>query len=120
MEMLNRYRTIQFISKKGKPYKVARLVGHNAASFDGPRLMALFKSMDLFLPADPRFRCTCQRALWHFDESGQKHPENFKLETLCKHFGIQLTGAHDALEDVRATVALSRVLRSSGIPGGSK
>lgn len=29
--------------------------------------------------------------------------ENNKLETWCKHFGVSLENAHDALEDIRAT-----------------
>jgi len=35
--------------------------------------------------------------------------KNYKLVTLCNHFGISTKGAHDALVDVRATRALGRV-----------
>jgi len=107
---LNRYRTIHLTSRAGKPYTVAKLVGHNAASFDGPRLMALYKRHEQFLPADPRVRCTCQRAMWFFDETGAKKPENLKLATLCRYFGVPLAGAHEALADVRATAALARAI----------
>jgi exonuclease len=109
---LERFRSLTMISKRtGKPYSVAKLIGHNAASFDGPRLRRMFDRCSLFLPADPRVRDTCQRALWYFDERGEV-PADFKLGTLCEHFGISTEGAHDALTDVRLTIALARALRS--------
>lgn len=37
-------------------------------------------------------------------------PEDFKLGTVCRHLGVELTDAHDALADCRATVALCRAL----------
>jgi exonuclease I len=109
---LNRFKSLQMVSKRsGKPYTVAKLVGHNAASFDGPRLQRMFeRSHKTFLPADPRVRCTCQRALWFFDERGIA-PRDFKLATLCEHFGIPTEGAHDALADVRLTIELAKALR---------
>ena len=107
---LERFRSLSMVSKRtGKPYSVAKLVGHNAATFDGPRLRRMFEKCDRFLPADPRVRCTCQRAMWWFDERGIA-PKDFKLATLCEHFGIAADGAHDALADVRLTVLLSREL----------
>lgn len=33
--------------------------------------------------------------------------KNYKLETICKHFGIEIDNAHDALADVRATRELA-------------
>lgn len=110
-EFLNRHRSIQMTSKRtGKPYSVARLAGHNAASFDGPRIQAMFKRHDAFLPAHPQVLCSLQRALWYAVETGT-HFESLKLESLCKHFGIELSGAHDALADVRGSVSLSLALR---------
>lgn len=35
---------------------------------------------------------------------------NYKLQTVCDHFGVSLEGAHDALNDVRATRELYKVL----------
>ena len=108
---LNRYRYLACLSKRtGKTFTVAKLVGHNAATFDGPRLRALFARHDLFLPADPRVRCTCQRALWWFDERAIV-PKDYKLATLCEYFGIAVAESHEALADVRATVALARALQ---------
>lgn len=101
--------TLQMISKRTGPYLVARLAGHNAATFDAKHLFRVFKECNVFLPADPRARCTVQRALWLFDEHGiSKLPDNYRLETLCKWFGIDCSGAHDALTDVRLTIALAK------------
>lgn len=37
--------------------------------------------------------------------------ENYKLETVCKHFGIELE-AHDAMADIKATRALLKTLKN--------
>jgi hypothetical protein len=80
---------------------VAKLVGHNADRFDGPRLQRLFKQYNAFLPADPRCRCTCQRAMWWFDEHALIPPKGFSGEQ------------HDALVDVRLTIQLARKMREA-------
>lgn len=113
-EFLNRHRSLSMMSKAGRPYTVAKLIGHNAATFDGPRLQRLFKTHGTFLPADPRVRCTVQRAMWHFDETGEAPPDNFKLSTLCRHFGIEVAETHEALADVRLTIQLARALAEAG------
>jgi DNA polymerase III subunit epsilon len=41
--------------------------------------------------------------------------ENRKLGTLCKYFAIDLTNAHDALADIRATRTLAAKLHGLGI-----
>jgi DNA polymerase III epsilon subunit-like protein len=113
-QFIDRFRTLQMVSARtGKPYSVAKLIGHNAASFDGPRLQKMFKDREKFLACDPRIRCTVQRALWWFDETGTKPPDNYKLETLCKYFGIPVPEgeAHDALVDVRLNVQLAKALK---------
>jgi DNA polymerase III epsilon subunit-like protein len=99
------------ISKLGKPYAVARLAGHNAAVFDGPRLRRMFSEAQLFCPAELHVRDTLQRALWHFDERGIELA-SFRLTELSKHFGIPTNGAHDALEDVRLSIAIARAMRN--------
>jgi DNA polymerase III subunit epsilon len=111
-DFLDRHKSLEMVSQKtGRPYQVAILCGHNAASCDGPRLQALFKHWGRFLPADPRVRCTCQRALWWFHEHpGNVLPENYKLATLCEYFGIPVVESHEALADVRLTIALARAL----------
>jgi len=108
---LRKHATVELISKRtGKPYKVARLAGHNVLSFDAPRLSAMFKRHDMFLAADSyRPLDTMQLALWSATALGTE-PENYKLSTLCHTFGIDTAGAHDALADVRMCVTLTRAL----------
>ena len=63
------------------------------------------------MPASYRVFCTLQRAMWLFHECKELTPPvDFKLGTLCQYFGVPLRAedAHDALADVRATVALYR------------
>lgn len=103
---LNEYKSLEMVSKRTRaPYSVARLAGFNAATFDGPRLRRLFR--DTFLPAHPIPLCVMQRALWYFHEKSES-PENYKLATLAKYFGIDMNGAHDALVDVRTTVKVAK------------
>jgi DNA polymerase III alpha subunit (gram-positive type) len=105
-KFLNDFKVVQMVSKRtNNPYMVARLAGHNVATFDMPRLRRIFGAS--FLPADPRALDTLQRALWFAQETGD-WPENFRLETLCKHFGLEAIGAHDALADVRMSIALAK------------
>lgn len=85
---LGRHKSIEMISKRTKkPYSVARLAGHNAATFDGPRLKDDFQRYGMFLPAHPLVMCSLQRAMWYAFENGTKF-ENLKLETLARHFGV--------------------------------
>lgn len=107
------HKAIEMVSKKPpfRPYKVACLAGHNAATFDGPRLQRLFRDHKAFLPADPRVLCTVQLAMWWALRHGVR-PKSFKLGDLCEHFGIPIAAgeAHDALADVRLTIELTKKL----------
>lgn len=106
---LKRHATIQMTSKAGRPYSIARLAGYNAATFDGPRLKAMYVRHTAFLPAHPQVLCVMQRAMWAIQENGLK-VENLKLATVCQALGVPLEDAHDALGDVIATAHLARVL----------
>ena len=114
---VDRHKSLDLWSQRtSKTYPAARLVGHNAATFDGPRLKAMFDRHGYFLPADLRVRCTVQRALWFFDEHPElARPRDMKLATLATYFGIPVAGAHDALADVRLTIALARALAGAAI-----
>lgn len=107
---LNEYKSLEMVSKRtGAPYSVARLAGFNAATFDGPRLRAMFNGT--FLPAHPIPICILQAALLYFHVRAEK-PENYKLGTLCNYFSIPIPedGQHDALQDVRLTVKLAKTI----------
>lgn len=114
---LEPHRSLEMVSKRtGRPYRVAKLVGHNAATFDGPRLKRAYQESAIFLPADPRVRCTVQAALWWFDSQGVALA-SYKLTDLCAFFSLPVSDdAHDALADVRMTVALAKRLRSPEMP----
>lgn len=110
-EFLRSYTDLPMASKRtGKPYYVAQLAGYNAATFDGPRLSALFREHSQFLPAHPQVLCVLQRAKWYFHELGKCLP-SYKLGAVCEHVGIAISEAHDALSDVRATVELAKRLK---------
>lgn len=103
------FSSIELVSKRtGAPYQVAKLAGYNAVTFDGPRLKAMYAGG--FFPCSYQIRDVLQRAFWWFDERGIV-PEDFKLTTLCRYFNIETDGAHDALTDVRLTIALAKALR---------
>jgi len=107
---LRRHAAVDLISQRGKPYSVARLAGHNAVSFDAPRLRRMFERHSAFCPATVYQPLdTVQLALWRCAPRGET-PPSFKLVDLCSHFGVDLDDAHDALSDVRATISLARRL----------
>lgn len=107
---LEAHKCVGMVSKRtGSPYMVAKGAGYNAVTFDWPRLKALFGEQ--FLPVSYHVRDVLQRVIFYFDENGNP-PADFKLSTVCQHFGIETAGAHDALVDVRMTAALYQKLKS--------
>ena len=111
-QLLRRHATVDQVSCNGAPFTVAQLVAHNSV-FDGAFLQAWYERFAEFLPASPRVFCTLQRALWLFEEEKSlTPPPDFTLRTLCHYFGVSLRAgdAHDALNDVRATVELYRAI----------
>jgi DNA polymerase III epsilon subunit-like protein len=106
-DFLRRHAAIPMIDAKGRVFYVAQLVAHNAG-FDGPFLSAWYKRQRIYLPASKHVLCTLQRAMWLFREVKGRPPKNFQLATLCHHFGVpyHAAEAHEALADVRATIAV--------------
>lgn len=110
-DFLRRHATYPALTKDGAEYRLAQLVAHNAA-FDATFLHAWYERLTIFCPARHQAFCTLQRCLWYFFENPSHTPQNFRLETLCDHFGVPFSAAdaHDALGDIRATVGLYRAL----------
>lgn len=109
---LRRHASIPKVSASGASYDVAQLVAHNA-SFDSPFLSHWYERERMYLPASPLVLCTLQRALWYVQEQQPTPPPlDFKLATLCQHFGVPFAAAaaHEALGDVLATLGLYRAL----------
>lgn len=111
---LKRNSTLQLVSAAGNTYTTAKIGGHNVSRFDLPRLERwwgeAYKPFAFWRALD-----TITLAAWVFDMEiypgpNIGKPENFKLETLCAFFGIEIEGAHDALEDVKATKRLAAAL----------
>lgn len=111
-QFLKRHAAVRMVSKRtGSPYKVARLVGHNAADFDFRFLRGAFEEAGQFLPAAFLVLDTLRLAQWAEHVGAfPRPPENLRLETLCKLLGIELEDAHDAMADTRATLELARCL----------
>ncbi|MEM6454917.1 MAG: 3'-5' exonuclease [Acidobacteriota bacterium] len=128
---LQRHAEVPKVSRRGKPYKVAQLAGHNIATFDMLFVRRAFKTHNLFLPAEFLGLDTLQLAAWwrQFQNAAGQPPENLKLSTLSNIFGIDHDDAHDALADVRANVLVAKAMiktlgldRASMLPssGGGK
>lgn len=111
-QFLSQHATVQLMSKNQRPYKVARLGGHNICGFDNDRIMAAFRRNDLFFPgAFSGCLDTLHGAAWFFQQQKDApKPSALKLTALAQHFGIGFTGegAHEALADVRMSIALAK------------
>lgn len=108
-DLFRRHSAMEKVSRAGKPYTVARLAAHNAP-FDCGFIAAWFKQGNLFCPA-ACFEPLDTLALARWASLGAPDgPADHKLGSLCAWLGVPLDKAHDALSDVRATVAVARVL----------
>lgn len=111
---LHRHKCLSLTSAKtGMPYKVARLAGYNSASFDGPRATAMFDRWGIFPPFRRPTLDVLQLVLEHADNH-RLRLANFKLSTVSAHFGIDTSGAHDALADCRMTAAIHAAIIAKG------
>lgn len=109
--LLNRYKVLPLLSARtGNYYNVAWLAGYNSASFDGPRLGAMYDKYKLFPPYRRPTLDILQLAIDHCEEN-QVKLANFKLSTVAAYFGISTEDAHDALADCRMTAAIHKALR---------
>lgn len=94
----------------GGSYSVARIAAYNAG-FDASRLRRWSKRVDVYLPMMRMAFCVMQRTLWFFEENqGIVPPEDYKLSTVAQHLNLRNRPTHSALDDVRATVELARML----------
>jgi DNA polymerase III epsilon subunit-like protein len=111
---LGRHRSVELISKRtGNPYSVARVGGHNVVGFDLERVSAMFKRHGVFFPIEFRSVLdTRYGAVWFF-EGASKQPKDFKLTGIAEHFGIPVEGAHEALFDVRLSIAVAKKILAS-------
>ncbi len=109
---LRDHATVERTSKAGKPYKLALTAAYNA-NFDAEFLQAWYKRHKMFCSTNYGALCVLQRVRWWFSEHPTvTPPKDMKLGTVCDYFGIQLgDGAHDALNDTRATIELYKLLR---------
>ena len=104
-DFLRRHADMDMVSKRGRPYQVARLGGHNIANFDIPRIRNL--AAEAFMPACWWYPLdTLHLALWHYVASDDP-PPNYRLTTLAEKLGIATDNAHDALADVRLSAAVA-------------
>lgn len=122
-DLLRRHATVQMVSRRtGRPYSVARLAGHNAAAFDKPFIDEWYRAAGEFLPAHPRVLDTHHLALWaHALHPEGAAPQSTALGEMIRLHNLAREGAaHEALSDVRATVALARALTNQPTRGEEK
>lgn len=110
-QFLRRHASVAMTSKRGKPYHVAQLAGHNIAGFDIPFARQAFRSRELFFPAAFFGLDTLQLASWWCTYMPAKHrPKDLKLPTLAEHLGVPHVDAHNALADVRANIRVAEAM----------
>ena len=96
-------------SRAGNLYRAVDVAGHNI-TFDASFLEASAKRSSIRLPLavwTGGMLDTLHLAKWVAVKEGFEFT-NFQLETLCKARGVVDFTAHDALQDVMATVRLAR------------
>jgi DNA polymerase III epsilon subunit-like protein len=112
--LLERHRSVDLISRAGKPWRAARIAGHNIG-FDVDRVQAAFKRHGAFFAGDMSGAiCTRYAATWALG-SRTPPPANYQLSTLAAYLGIPSDGAHDALVDVRLSISIARRLRELSV-----
>lgn len=75
----------------------------------------LYKNGDVYFGSWFNYKTIDPLSLLHIlDGIGSISLENYKLETVCKHYDIPLD-AHDALNDIKATRELTKLICSTYI-----
>lgn len=110
---LRKHATLEMLSKRGSKYHVAEIAGQNVG-FDVDFLRAWFKETDDFFPAafgdGGRFDTMHLARALNFARG--YNFENYKLETLARTLGVSTEAqTHDALDDVRLTIAVAKKIR---------
>jgi len=98
-------------SKKGRTYKVCHMAAFNGR-FDADFVRATADRNDLWMPLTTwtgGVFDVLQLVKWFALLRGVEH-KSYKLEDLCAEYGIPPFGAHDALADVKAMIALTRII----------
>lgn len=90
-------------------WRACQLAGYNAATFDRPFLGELFRRHDAFCVGTLAVLDVYQLVQWWATTTDDR-PENLRLETVAPFLGIEHGEAHDALGDVRATIAVAKLL----------
>jgi DNA polymerase III epsilon subunit-like protein len=111
---LERHRSVELISRKGSPYRVTRVGGHNVSGFDLDRMKRLFSAYGKFLPVHfAGVLDTLPGIVWYFERRARLRglssmPKNFKLSSVAEYFEIETPAAHDALGDVYTSIEVAR------------
>lgn len=93
------------LSKAGKPYRVASLVGYNNAHFDKAFLDKLFRDHVGFGSYDYRMYDVYELAKWLLPWEVE-----YKLTAVVKYFDLMERYAHDAIADCRMTMEVAACL----------
>jgi len=111
-EIYNKIKGIleKYIDRYNKNDKFS-MAGYNNTNFDVPFLKQFFiKNNDRYFGAFFNYHILdVFPLLFALEYKGLIKLDNFKLITVCKHFGIELK-AHDALSDIKATRELFNIL----------
>ncbi len=101
-QFLKRHTSIEKISKKGNPYRVARIAGHNIINFDLPFFNGWKKKYNenAWVPFDYNVIDTRSMATV-LQHEGLHNPLSLKLSDLAAYYNVEID-AHDALGDVIA------------------
>jgi DNA polymerase III epsilon subunit-like protein len=106
------YRVERLGRTSGKTYMAASVGGYNFTRFDGAFLSATCDRLNLWLPLTNwtgGIFDVLEFAKWVSLLRGEEPPD-YRLETVCKFYGVPIDNAHAADADVLATANLARAM----------